>query len=63
MTDSPGSSEQSPVLDQLLQMHSELLAMVGALLEQNQQILAAVSDVTDDFEGKPRTYMDGSPIT
>ena len=43
-------------------MHSELLTMVGALLEQNQQILAVVSEITDDFDREPRTYLDGTPV-
>lgn len=43
-------------------MHEELLAMVGALLEQNQQILGALSEVTNDFEREPRTYLDGTPV-
>jgi hypothetical protein len=36
--------------------------MVGALLEQNQQILGSVSQVTEDFDGPPTHYMDGTPI-
>lgn len=62
--DSPSSSEVSPAqaLTLLLQMHKELLAMVGALIEQNQQILDAVNDVADDPERAPRTYLDGTPV-
>jgi hypothetical protein len=36
--------------------------MVGALLEQNQQILGSVSQVTEDFDAPPTHYMDGTPI-
>jgi hypothetical protein len=51
-----------PQVSQLLTMHRELLSMVGALLEQNQQILGSVSQVTEDFDGPPTHYMDGTPI-
>jgi hypothetical protein len=51
-----------PQVSQLIQMHQELLSMVGALLEQNQQILGSVSQVTEDFDGPPTHYMDGTPI-
>jgi hypothetical protein len=49
-------------VSQLLTMHQELLSMVGALLEQNQQILESVSQVTEDFDAPPTHYMDGTPI-
>jgi hypothetical protein len=67
---SNGSKQDSPTwcasclpqVSQLLTMHQELLSMVGALLEQNQQILGSVSQVTEDFDGPPTHYMDGTPI-
>jgi hypothetical protein len=51
-----------PQVSQLLTMHQELLSMLAALLEQNQQILGSVSQVTEDFDGPPTHYMDGTPI-
>jgi signal-transduction protein with cAMP-binding, CBS, and nucleotidyltransferase domain len=61
MTESHASFDESPALGQLLQMHHDLLQMVGALLEQNQQILEALTEVAEDDE-EPRTYLDGSPV-
>jgi len=60
----PSSSEvsQAQEMTLLLQMHKELLSMIGALIEQNQQTLDAVSQITDDFDGPPTHYMDGSRI-
>jgi hypothetical protein len=61
--ESPISCESCRLqVSQLLTMHRELLSMVGALLEQNQQILGSVSQVTEDFDGPPTHYMDGTPI-
>jgi hypothetical protein len=61
--DSPTSCESCRLqVSQLLTMHRELLSMVGALLEQNQQALESVSQVTEDFDGPPTHYMDGTPI-
>lgn len=68
---SPGDRPDSPELSvaslaremaTLIQMHHELMAMVGALIEQNQQTLDAVSQITDDFEGPATHYMDGTPV-
>jgi hypothetical protein len=61
--DSPTWCESCQLqVSQLLTMHRELLSMVGALLEQNQQIMGTVHQVTDDFDAPPTLYMDGSPI-
>jgi hypothetical protein len=49
-------------VSQLIQMHTELLSMVGALLEQNQQTIGSLSQITEDFDGPPTHYMDGTPI-
>jgi hypothetical protein len=65
----PESKQDSPTwcascqlqVSQLLTMHQELLSMVGALLEQNQQILS-VSQVAEDFDGPATHYMDGTRI-
>lgn len=61
---SPTSSATSPALEMalLLQMHRQLLEMVGALIEQNQEILDAINDVADDPERTPKTYLDGTRI-
>jgi hypothetical protein len=52
----------APAMQQLIQMHHELMSMVGALIEQNQQTLDAVGQITDDFDGPATHYMDGTPI-
>jgi hypothetical protein len=49
-------------VSQLLTMHRELLSMVGALLEQHQQTIGSLSQITEDFDGPPTHYMDGTPI-
>lgn len=53
----------------LLQMHKELLSMVGALIEQNkrilrqnEEVLAGLTDVIGDSDIEPRTYLDGTPV-
>jgi hypothetical protein len=59
MTDSLASYDAS--LARLAQMHHDLLQMVGALIDQNKQILEALTDVVDE-DDEPRTYLDGSPV-
>jgi hypothetical protein len=59
MTDSLASYDAS--LARLAQMHLDLLQMVGALIDQNQQILETLTDVVDE-DDEPRTYLDGSPV-
>jgi hypothetical protein len=48
---------------QLLSMHQELLVLVRSLVEQNNRMLEALNESTDDDEeDEPRYYLDGSPI-
>lgn len=47
----------------LLQMHQELLTMVGSLMEQNRELMAALSDgLIDPDEHTSRTYLDGTSV-
>ena len=47
----------------LLQMHQELLTMVGSLIEQNRDLMAALTDgIVDPEDQAPRSYLDGSPV-
>lgn len=41
-------------------MHQELIALVGALIEQNDTLMGNASLTDDDDE--PQTYIDGTPI-
>jgi hypothetical protein len=49
-------------LEQLVVMHHELLSALGALIEQNQQILSALGQVTQDWSDEPTGYLDGSKV-
>ena len=53
----------APEMAQLLSMHQELLVLVRSLVEQNNRMLEALNESTDDDEeDEPRYYLDGSPI-
>ncbi len=53
---------QAKQFDQLLAMHSDLISLVGALIEQNEQMLQALSDgIGDDYE--PTSYLDGTKVS
>ncbi len=54
---------QAKQFDQLLAMHSDLISLVEALLEQNQGMLLALTDDMGDFDGEPTSYLDGSKVS
>ena len=56
----PVSPQSVPGFAKLVEMHEQLMALVGALLEQNAALMEMLSAREDEREEEPSTYLDGS---